>query len=198
VLNDDGAVHSQARYYPYGEERWRSGTLPTEYRFTGQRDLIGRGDGTRVGEYWHFTSLADAESRLQEAIEAKDATAFGRALHAYQDYWFHTRKGYTYLMNDAGEEALARLCPECRTMMGEDLLHERSRIWGHKGEKWNDEYTPTGPMGTVDMDDVWMTQGTEYWLILFFCEMYGIDPQDYWDLYGEIEKPHAYSHFDED
>jgi RHS repeat-associated protein len=32
-------VHSEARHYPYGEERWRSGTLPTDYRFTGQRSL---------------------------------------------------------------------------------------------------------------------------------------------------------------
>ena len=32
-----GAVHSQQRYYPYGAERWRSGTLPTDRRFTGQR-----------------------------------------------------------------------------------------------------------------------------------------------------------------
>jgi RHS repeat-associated protein len=43
VLNDDGTVHSEARYYPYGEERWRSGTLPTEYRFTGQRSETGLG-----------------------------------------------------------------------------------------------------------------------------------------------------------
>jgi hypothetical protein len=40
VLNDDGTVHSEARYYPYGEERWRSGTLPTDYRFTGQRSAL--------------------------------------------------------------------------------------------------------------------------------------------------------------
>ena len=32
-----GAVHSQQRYYPYGAPRWSSGTLPTDYRFTGQR-----------------------------------------------------------------------------------------------------------------------------------------------------------------
>ncbi len=32
-----GAVHSQQRYLPYGAERWHSGTLPTDYRFTGQR-----------------------------------------------------------------------------------------------------------------------------------------------------------------
>jgi RHS repeat-associated protein len=38
VLNADGTVHSEARHYPYGEERWSSGTLPTDYRFTGQRN----------------------------------------------------------------------------------------------------------------------------------------------------------------
>ena len=37
VLNADGTVHSEARHYPYGEERWSSGTVPTDYRFTGQR-----------------------------------------------------------------------------------------------------------------------------------------------------------------
>ena len=38
VLNANGTVHSEARHYPYGEERWSSGTLPTDYRFTGQRN----------------------------------------------------------------------------------------------------------------------------------------------------------------
>jgi RHS repeat-associated protein len=38
VLNGDGMVHSEARYYPYGVTRWSSGTLPTDYRFTGQRE----------------------------------------------------------------------------------------------------------------------------------------------------------------
>jgi RHS repeat-associated protein len=38
VLKADGTVHSEARHYPYGEERWSSGTLPTDYRFTGQRN----------------------------------------------------------------------------------------------------------------------------------------------------------------
>jgi RHS repeat-associated protein len=28
---------AESRYYPYGEERWSSDTLPTDYRFTGQR-----------------------------------------------------------------------------------------------------------------------------------------------------------------
>jgi len=158
---------------------------------------IERDDSRPVSDYWHFTSLEDTESRLQEAIEAKDHTAFGRALHAYPDYWSHTRKGFTFVSGDAGEDDLARLCPKCSTLMSKEVLSERSRVRGHYPEKWNDEYAADGPIGTVDMDDVWMTQGTEYWLIMFFCKLYSIDPQEYWDLYGEIEKPHAYSHFED-
>ena len=33
----NGNVVAQQRYLPYGAERWRSGNLPTDYRFTGQR-----------------------------------------------------------------------------------------------------------------------------------------------------------------
>jgi RHS repeat-associated protein len=52
VLNDDGTVHSEARHYPYGEERWRSGTLPTDYRFTGQRS-DGYTKLTVMGTRWY-------------------------------------------------------------------------------------------------------------------------------------------------
>ena len=37
VLKADGTVHSEARHYPYGEQCWSTGTVPTDYRFTGQR-----------------------------------------------------------------------------------------------------------------------------------------------------------------
>ncbi|MBU0491446.1 MAG: RHS repeat-associated core domain-containing protein [Chloroflexi bacterium] len=37
VLDEAGDVVAEARHSPYGEERWSSGTLPTDYRFTGQR-----------------------------------------------------------------------------------------------------------------------------------------------------------------
>ncbi len=38
-----GAEVAQQRYYPYGEERWSSGALPTDYTFTGQRNEAGLG-----------------------------------------------------------------------------------------------------------------------------------------------------------
>ena len=37
VLNAVGNKVSEARHYPYGEERWHTRTLQTDYRFTGQR-----------------------------------------------------------------------------------------------------------------------------------------------------------------
>jgi RHS repeat-associated protein len=37
ILNADDTLHSEARHYPYGQERWSAGTLTTDYRFTGQR-----------------------------------------------------------------------------------------------------------------------------------------------------------------
>ena len=37
VQNDQVVYTSESRHYPYGGVRWESGTLPTDYRFTGQR-----------------------------------------------------------------------------------------------------------------------------------------------------------------
>ncbi len=36
VFSSAGALVAESRHYPYGEERWSSGTVPTDYRFTGQ------------------------------------------------------------------------------------------------------------------------------------------------------------------
>jgi RHS repeat-associated protein len=58
VLNDDGMVHSEARYYPYGVTRWSSGTLPTDYRFTGQREESGLGL-YQMGARWYDAALGD-------------------------------------------------------------------------------------------------------------------------------------------
>jgi RHS repeat-associated protein len=56
VLNGDGTVHSEARYYPYGVTRWRSGTLPTDYRFTGERE-DGYINLVQVGSRWYDPEL---------------------------------------------------------------------------------------------------------------------------------------------
>jgi RHS repeat-associated protein len=56
VLNEDGTVHSQARHYLYGEVRWFDGTLPTDYRFTGQRN-VGLGGLYHMGARFYGSSL---------------------------------------------------------------------------------------------------------------------------------------------
>ena len=38
TTNASGAEVARQLYYPYGEVRWSSGTLPTDYTFTGQRN----------------------------------------------------------------------------------------------------------------------------------------------------------------
>lgn len=38
-----GNVVARRRYAPYGKERWAKGTLPTDYRYTGQRFEAGLG-----------------------------------------------------------------------------------------------------------------------------------------------------------
>ena len=43
MTNASGGIHSQMRYYAYGEVRWSSGTVPTDRRFTGQREETGLG-----------------------------------------------------------------------------------------------------------------------------------------------------------
>jgi RHS repeat-associated protein len=37
VFDAGGSLHNQSRHYPYGTERWATGTVPTDHRFTGQR-----------------------------------------------------------------------------------------------------------------------------------------------------------------
>jgi RHS repeat-associated protein len=37
TTNSSGVVFAEQRYYPYGEVRWTSGTVPTDFTFTGQR-----------------------------------------------------------------------------------------------------------------------------------------------------------------
>jgi hypothetical protein len=37
TTTDGGALHTEQRYFPYGEVRWTNGTLPTDYTYTGQR-----------------------------------------------------------------------------------------------------------------------------------------------------------------
>jgi hypothetical protein len=43
TTDETGAVVSEGRCLPYGEERWTSGATPTDVTFTGQRNEAGFG-----------------------------------------------------------------------------------------------------------------------------------------------------------
>jgi RHS repeat-associated protein len=122
VLNGDGTVHSEARYYPYGAARWSSGTLPTEYRFTGQREESGLGL-YQMGARWYDAALGRWISADTIVPEPGNPQAFNRyswvlgnplkfsdpsghmeiyggSYEPYSDYW------YTYVNpNAAGCQA---------------------------------------------------------------------------------------------
>ena len=67
VLNANGTVHSEARHYPDGQERWRSGTLPTDYRFTGQR-YDSYIQLTRMGARWYDGAMNSASQATGATI----------------------------------------------------------------------------------------------------------------------------------
>ena len=48
-----GNVVARRRYAPYGKERWAEGTLPTDFGFTGQRDVPGTGLMYYRARYYH-------------------------------------------------------------------------------------------------------------------------------------------------
>jgi RHS repeat-associated protein len=57
VLNEAGdTIVAESRHYPYGEERWSSGTLPTDYRFTGQR-IDSYINVYHMGARWYDSAL---------------------------------------------------------------------------------------------------------------------------------------------
>ncbi len=78
VANYDGSFHSQRRYRPWGEWRF-GGTLPTTYRYTGQRqeDQLGGTDGLYYyGARWYDAALGrwlSPDSIIPEAVQGVQA-----------------------------------------------------------------------------------------------------------------------------
>ncbi len=48
---------AESRHHPYGVERWRRGTFPTDYRYTGQRREEGLGLYL-MGARWYDPALS--------------------------------------------------------------------------------------------------------------------------------------------
>jgi RHS repeat-associated protein len=70
-------VVAESRHYPYGVERWSSGTLPTDYRFTGQRFEAGLGIYV-MGVRWYDSALSRWLSADTLVPEPGNPQAFNR------------------------------------------------------------------------------------------------------------------------
>jgi RHS repeat-associated protein len=81
AANADGTLSSEQRYKPWGEKRYPTGasTLPTTFRFTGQRQEPGLGGAEGLyyyGARWYDPALgrfAQADSIIPEATQGAQA-----------------------------------------------------------------------------------------------------------------------------
>jgi RHS repeat-associated protein len=127
--------------------------------------------GTIPEQYYHYATQGEAEARLQEAITAKDPVAFGRALHSYQDYFAHTLQGFSAQSGQAGIDAMMARCPSCQKRMGDLESAKRASGLGHDA----DEYKGIDRFNPKDWYSMATMQGSEWYILLFLLNYYGID-----------------------
>jgi RHS repeat-associated protein len=76
----------ESRYHPYGQERWSSGTLATEYRFTGQKYEAGVGGLYLMGARWYdpsfWTKVGAGASTAWNAIRSAGEDLLNIVLNA--------------------------------------------------------------------------------------------------------------------
>ena len=125
--------------------------------------------GQTPEEYYHYPTRDEATARLTAAILGKDPTAFGQALHGFQDYFSHTLNGFT--AGPGNIEALTSRCPEC-LKQGVPIaeLIKRARQDGHSDSVWAD--FPGAPHFAE------MQAGTQYWILLFLLYYNGVIDQE--------------------
>jgi RHS repeat-associated protein len=84
VTNDAGGFVARVLYYPYGEERYEEGTLPTDYGFTGQRrdsytQLI------QMGDRWYDAQLGRWISADTIVPDPVNPQSFNRYSYVYDN-----------------------------------------------------------------------------------------------------------------
>jgi RHS repeat-associated protein len=84
VTNDTGGFVARVLYYPYGEERYEEGTLPTDYGFTGQRrdsytQLI------QMGARWYDAQLGRWISADSIVPNSANPQSFNRYSYVYNN-----------------------------------------------------------------------------------------------------------------
>ena len=82
VLDQNGNELAGSRHFPYGVERWISGTLPTDYRFAGQREETGLGlyhMGARFYDHY-INQFVSADSIIPQPGNPQSLNRFSYAL----------------------------------------------------------------------------------------------------------------------
>ncbi|MDY7080492.1 MAG: RHS repeat-associated core domain-containing protein, partial [Chloroflexota bacterium] len=78
-----GEVVARQLYHPYGEVRWSEGTLPTDFGFTGQRDVPGAGLVFMHARYYHpaLGRFISADTVVPEPGNPQELNRYSYALN---------------------------------------------------------------------------------------------------------------------
>jgi RHS repeat-associated protein len=136
----------------------------------------------RTSGVLHWMNHKEANANMAEVVQSGDPEAFGRALHAIQDYFSHFGQGFVLESEEDGRELYEKLLKQDDIDPSEHGgldLETRLGYVEHKGHfphRWPDDY---------DSSDAWdrlMRDESLYWIWLFvqiyFEENYGLLPED--------------------
>ena len=84
VFDASEALHSQSRHYPYGTERWATGAVPTEFRFTGQR-FDSYIKLTVMGARWYDAQIGRWVSADSLVPNPSNPRSYNRLSYAYNN-----------------------------------------------------------------------------------------------------------------
>jgi RHS repeat-associated protein len=129
VTNDTGGFVARVLYYPYGEERYEEGTLPTDYQYTGQRHEQGIELYDYGARYYdpYLNRWLSADTIVPDPANPQSLNRFAYVLNnplKYVDPTGHIERGQE---KDAG-------------YIVEDLSHFGLTIeidWGGSDEAWD-------------------------------------------------------------
>jgi RHS repeat-associated protein len=127
---------AEQRYYPYGEERWASGTLPTDRRFTGQRWEQGLGLYDYNARWYHpyLNRWIQPDTIVPDSANPQSLNRFSYVLGNPLKYIDPTG----YIQNDPNELQRA---DDILNLLTNDYDVKIRKDWGWRGlpgaREWN-------------------------------------------------------------
>jgi hypothetical protein len=128
----------------------------------------------------------DASATMAEVVESADPEAFGRTLHAVQDYFSHFGQGFVLERGEKGQELykafLARddVDPSLHGGLDLETRMKNAKDWGHSWTTFSTDFDPDA-FNWNDQWDLLMVSESQEWIWLFlqiyFEENYGLLPE---------------------